>query len=149
MTLETGKKGLSLIEILVAVIIMSMIIGFSVFFPFKSISATNLDIASRTICEMLHTARSYAIAERQSFKVVFEDNSCSIYKSDSSIVGKTYKLPQFIVIKEKTDGFSPVEFLPQGVAKQAGHLILEDTSTKKTRKIVLYNLTGETKIQKK
>lgn len=148
MILETGKKGLTIIEILVVVVILSILIGFSVFFPHKAISRINLENASKSICEVINTARNYAIAERKTFYVVFEDNSYGIYRDDGSIVGKVYKLPQFIVIKEKTDGFSPVELLPEGTAKQAGHLILQDTSTKKTRKIILYNLTGKTKIEK-
>ncbi|MCX7705731.1 MAG: hypothetical protein N2115_05685 [bacterium] len=149
MILETGKKGVSLIEILVIVVIISILIGFSVFYPHKTISTTNLDIASKTICEILNTARNYAIAERQSFMVIFENNSCGIYKSDGTLIGKIYRFPRFIVIKAKTDGFSPAEFLPEGAAKQAGHIIIEDTSTKRIRKIILYNLTGKTKIQKK
>lgn len=147
--LETGKNGITFIEILVVVTILSIIIGFSVFYPFRSLSTTNLEIASKTICEILNTARSYAIAERKNFKVIFEDNSCGIYRNDGTLIGKVYKFPQFIVIKEKTEGFSPAEFLPEGAARQAGHLVLQDTSTKKTKKIILYNLTGKTKIQKK
>lgn len=145
---EIGEKGITFIEILVVVVILSIIIGFSVFYPFKAVSTTNLEITTRTICEILNVARNYAIAERQDFKVVFEDNSCGVYSKNGTLIGKIYRFPQFIVIKEKTEGFSPVEFLPEGAAKQAGHLILEDTTTKKTKKIILYNLTGKTKIQK-
>lgn len=149
MTLETGKQaGLTFIEILVVVIILSLLIGISVFFPHRTISRINLENASKSICEIINTARIYAITERQKFYVVFKNNSYGIYREDGNVVSKVYNLPQFIIIKEKTAGFSPVEFLPQGNAKQAGHIILEDTSTKKTRKIILYNLTGKTRIVK-
>ena len=149
MTLETGdKKGITLIEILVVIIIISLIASFSVFFPHKAIRQKNLDLAIQTICEMLHTGRSYAIANHKVVSVVFENNSCGVYLDDGKLLGKVYKFPQSIVIKEKTDGFSPVEFLPEGAAKQAGHLIIEDTSTKKTRKIILYNLTGLCTVEK-
>ncbi|MCM8814989.1 MAG: prepilin-type N-terminal cleavage/methylation domain-containing protein [Candidatus Omnitrophica bacterium] len=148
MTSETGKKGITLIEILVVVVIIGLLIGFSVFFPHKAISRINLDNACKSICETLQTARYYAIAEKQNFRVFFGNNSYGIYRIDGTLVGKVIKLPQFIIIKEKTDGFSPAEFLPQGTARQAGYLVLQDTSSKKTAKIVLYNLTGKTKIEK-
>ncbi len=97
---------------------------------------------------MLDTARNYAITERKSFFVVFDKNSCGIYDSKKNPVGKIYKFPQFIIIEEKTAGFSPVEFLPEGSARQAGHIILKDISTEKTKKIILYNLTGKSAIEK-
>ncbi len=147
MILETGNKGITLIEVLVVVAIISMLVFFSVFFPHKAISRKNLDNAAKFVCEMLNNARMHAMAQHQTIQVVFENNSCGMYTNDGSLIGKIYKLPQFIIIKEKTDGFSPAEFLPQGTAKQAGHLILEDTTTKKTKTIVLYNLTGKAVIK--
>ncbi len=148
--METGrynKKGITLIEILVVIIIIGMLVLLAVFFPHKAISQTNLSIACKNVCEILNKARSYAMTESTVFQVVFINNFCGIYR-DGKPVDKIYKLPQFIVVKEKTDGFSPVEFLPDGSAKQSGHIILEDTSTKKTRKIILYNITGKTKIER-
>ena len=147
MILETGNRGITLIEICLVLVIIGMLAFFSVFFPHKAISRKNLDNSAMFVCEILNTARMYATAEHKTFQVVFENNSCGIYRDDGTLIGKIYKLPRFIVIKEKTDGFSPAEFLPQGTAKQAGHLILEDTSTKKTKTIVLYNLTGKAVIK--
>ncbi len=149
MILETGRnniKGITLIEILVVIVIISMFTLFSVFYPHKAISQTNLDIACKNICEILNRARSQAMAENITIQVIFNNDTCGIYKN-ANLVDKPYKLPRFIVIKEKTDGFSPVEFLPEGTAKQAGYIIIEDTSTKKTKKIILYNLTGKTAIK--
>jgi len=150
MILETGKfkiKGMSLVEILVAMVIIGLFMVFSVFYPHKAISRTNLDITCKCVCEILNKARSYAVAEHKKIQVIFNHDSCGIYQ-DGKIIDKIYRFPRLIVIKETTDGLFTCEFLPEGTAKQAGHITLEDTATKATKTIVLYNLTGKAVIKK-
>ena len=140
----TPKKGIGFLELLVVIFIFSLFLIPTMAFFHRHQQAFLLKSTAKCITSTLQLARSYAIAERKNVKVVFEGNTFSVYtEKEEKLIGKENKLPLHIVIKEKTDGFNPVIFSPDGTAKQAGHLILLEENSKEEKKIILYNITGK------
>jgi len=137
-----NKIGFSLIEFLISILILSILLipSITVFFRYHQNLA--LTSSANEIVSALQLARSYAINERSSCTVVFEENTFSIYRG-GKLLDKKYNLPQHVKIKAKTPGFDPVVFLPDGTSSQAGSLILVEENSKKEKRIILYNLTGK------
>jgi len=139
-----NKKGISLLEFLVVIFIFSLFLIPTMAFFHRRQQSLLLESAVKHITSTLQLARNYAIHERKTVEVIFEKNTFSIYiENGKELIGKENKLPLHIVIKEKTEGFDPVVFSPDGTAKQAGHLILLEENSKKEKKIILYNITGK------
>lgn len=136
------KKGISLLEILIVIFIFSLFLIPTTIFIQRYHQAYLLNMAVNQILEGINMAREYAINERTNFTVLFNERSFRILKEEK-IIWKEIKLPEYIKIKEKTDGFDPLIFLPDGTSKQAGHLILMEEKTKKEKKIKIHNITGK------
>lgn len=138
------KKGISLLEFLVVIFIFSLFLIPTMAFFQRRQQTLLLESAAKCITSTLQLARNYALHERKTIKVIFKENTFSIYaENGKDLIGKENKLPLHIVMKEKTNGFDPVVFSPDGTAKQAGHLILLEENSKREKKIILYNITGK------
>lgn len=137
-----GKKGIIFLEILIVIFIFSIFLIPTTIFIQKYHQAYLLNIAVSQIIEGINMAREYAINERNNFSVIFGEKSFKILKGDN-LVWKEIKLPEYVKIKEKTEGFDPLVFLPDGTSKQAGHLILIQEKIKKEKKIKIHNITGK------
>lgn len=135
------KKGISILEILIVILILSFLFSPTIFIILKYHQSSILKSTVEEITSTLGLARSLAINERKVVKVIFKGNKFFIEK-DGKVYQKVYKFPENIKIKEMTDGFKPVVFLPDGRAKQAGYIVIFEENSKKEMKIVLYNLTG-------
>ena len=101
-----------------------------------------LEAASRLVLAQMALARSSAYNEHRRIEVAFGERTFAMRK-EGVLVGKEHTLPEHIIVKEKTGGFSPAVFLPDGTSEQAGHLILREEHSGRQRKLVLYNITGQ------
>jgi len=136
------KDGFVFIEILTIVCIGAIFLLSSTFFFNKSLREAKFKSICGCIVETLATAKSLAENEGVPYTVVFDNDSFVMYREGTRI-GKVFLLPSGTVIREKTSGFSPVVFLPDGTAREAGSMLLEEKRIKKRARLSLYNLTGK------
>lgn len=134
--------GLSLIEILIVLFILSILMVPTTAYFIKYQRASLLESTANKIIEITDFARESAVNERKEFKVVFDEEGFSVFREDNKQIDKKYLFPEYIRIKDKSEGFSPLVFNPDGTAKTGGYLILVDTAGKREIRIVLHNLTG-------
>jgi len=137
------KKGLTFLEILVSVFIFSIFLIPVTILIQKYHLAYLLNSSIAQIIDGINLAREHAINERCNFSVVFEERGFKIFKEEQTLIWKEIKLPDNVKIKEKTKGLDPLIFLPDGTAKEAGHIILFDEISKKEKKIKIHNITGK------
>ncbi len=137
------KKGLTFLEILVSVFIFSIFLIPVTIFIQKYHQEYLLNSSIAQIIDGINLAREFAINERCNFSVVFEERGFKIFKEEQTLIWKEIKLPDNVKIKEKTKGLDPLIFLPDGTAKEAGHIILFDEISKKEKKIKIHNITGK------
>jgi Tfp pilus assembly protein FimT len=138
-----GKNaGLSVLELLVVLFIFSLL-SLATAAYFHSYHRTLLlDSTVKKIVEAVGLAREYAVNERKEFYVVFSDTGFVVLRENKNLVGKQQRFPANITVTEKSAGFDPVVFLPDGTSETAGYLKVGDTVNKKEIKIVLHNITG-------
>ncbi|MDD3725759.1 MAG: type II secretion system protein [Candidatus Ratteibacteria bacterium] len=136
------RCGFSIIEMLIVLFIFSLLMVPTTTYFLKYQRASLLDSEAKKIVEIATFARESALNERKEFYVVLEEDSFVVLRENRELVGKQYHLPDYIRIKEKSDGFSPLIFNPDGTARTGGYLVLEDTAGKREIKIVLHNITG-------
>jgi len=137
------KEGFTILEILIVIFIFSLfLIPVSIFVQ-KYHREYLLSSSCEKIIEGINFARESAINERCNFSIIFDERSFKILKEGNKIVWKEIKFPDYVKIKEKTEGLDPLIFLPDGTAKEAGHLIIMDEITKKEKKIKIHNVTGK------
>ncbi len=102
-----------------------------------------LDTTAQEVSAALQMARDYAVNERRESIVRFADDGYTVYRDGANGLGRYYAFPEHVTVGEKTGGVDPVVFLPDGSARQAGHLVLCESRTRKTRRITIHNLTGK------
>ncbi len=137
------KEGLTLLEILIVSFIFSLFLLIACIFIQKYHREYLLTSSCEKIIEGINFARESAINERCNFLIVFDEKSFKILKEGNEIIWKEIKFPDYVKIKEKTIGLDPLIFLPDGTAKEAGHLIVIDEITRKEKKIKIHNITGK------
>ena len=137
------KEGFTILEILIVIFIFSIFLIPVTIFIQKYHREYLLTSSYEKIIEGLNFARESAIIERCNFSVVFNERGFKILKEEDKIVWKEIKLPDYVKIKEKTEGLNPLVFLPDGTTKEAGHLIILDEITKKEKRIKIHNITGK------
>lgn len=136
------RDGLSIIEVIIVLFVLSLLmVPLSTYF-LKYQRASLLDHTAKQIIEIADFARESAINERREFYVVFDEKSFIVLRENRERVDKQYKLPDHIVIRDRSEGFSPLVFKPDGTARTGGYLILTDTAGKNEAKIVVHNITG-------
>ncbi|MCM8803992.1 MAG: prepilin-type N-terminal cleavage/methylation domain-containing protein [Candidatus Omnitrophica bacterium] len=146
------KNGLTLLEILIVFFIFSIFLIPITIFIQKYHQKYLLNSSCFQIIEGINFARESAINERCNFFIIFSEKSFKILKegekgNEKILIWKEIILPENIKIKEKTDGMNPLIFLPDGTAKEAGHIILIDNISKKEKKIKIQNITGKCVIE--
>ncbi|MCX8082951.1 MAG: GspH/FimT family protein [bacterium] len=136
------RYGFSVIEILIVLFIFSLLMVPTTAYFLKYQRLSLLESTAKNIVEIANFARESAVNERKEFSVIFDEYGFVVLRNNREIVDKKYRFPDHIKIKDKSLGFSPLVFNPDGTARTGGYLILEDTSGKKEVQIVLHNLTG-------
>lgn len=137
MTLKTGDKAFTLVEMLVVLAIIAMLMGISIPFTTGFGKGLKLKTASRAITGVLHVARSNAITMRKNYSVVFDVNSGQFWIEDSEgkVYEKKYSLPATVRFKVKGDEEADpvtfkndkVIFTPDGAIEGAsGSIIVTD-----------------------
>ncbi|MCM8818913.1 MAG: prepilin-type N-terminal cleavage/methylation domain-containing protein [Candidatus Omnitrophica bacterium] len=142
-----NKKGITFIEILISIFILTIFLIPVTIFIQKYHQSYLLNSTIAKIVEGINLAREYAINERINFSVIFGEKSFKILKEDKILVWKEIRFPDSVRVKEKTEGLDPLIFLPDGTAKEAGHIIIMDEITKKEKKIKVNNITGRCVIE--
>jgi prepilin-type N-terminal cleavage/methylation domain-containing protein len=145
MTFRTGSfrnEGFSVLEMLIVLVVFSLLL-ISVFsMLLRHRQGAHLEAASRLVLAQMALAQSSAYNEHRKVEVVFGERTFSM-RREGVLVGREHPLPEHIIVTEKTGGFSPAVFLPDGTSEQAGHLILREEHSGKQRKLILYNVTGK------
>lgn len=137
------QKGLSLVEILIVLAAYALLLVPTVAVFHRYNQVLLLDTACREVVATLQLARQLALEERKTVQVIFETECFTVYQAGKELLDKRRRLPEHVAFEEKTSGFSPVVFCPDGTAREAGHLVLREERSGKRKKIILYNLTGK------
>jgi len=138
-----NRKGLTFLEVLISIFIFLIFLIPVTIFIQKYHQSYLLNSSVAKIIDGVNLAREYAINERCVFSIIFEERSFKILKENRTLIFKEIKLPENIIVKEKTKGLDPLIFLPDGTAKEAGYIILFDEISKKEKKIKVHNITGK------
>ncbi|MCM8762024.1 MAG: GspH/FimT family protein [Candidatus Omnitrophica bacterium] len=142
------KYGFSVIEVLISLLILSLLMVPTTAYFLKYHRGVVLERAANEIIDIANLAREYAVNERKEFYVIFNERKFVVLRENRQPVDKEYHLPEHIIIKDRSAGFSPLVFNPDGTAKTGGYLIVRDIAGGKEIKIVLHNLTGRCFIEK-
>ena len=154
MTLRTGRKGFTLIEMLVVMAIIAMLLGASI--PFTSNFGRGLRIktSSRAVLETLRVAKSNAIAKRKKYSVVFDVDNKEYWIEDfeDKPCEKKHRLPAAVEFASKDKNSDPISFqddrvifYPTGRLEEGGSIdIMDKQGTAKT--IFIIGNTGRISI---
>ena len=143
-----NKKGLTVIELVIVLFILALFLCISLVSFHRYHKSMLLELAGKRIVESVSLAREYAVNERKVFVVDFSSGSLSVLRENREMVGKEYRFPERIVVKEKSEGFNPVIIQPDGTSKTAGFIKIADISGGRELKIVLHNITGRCFVEK-
>ena len=138
---DTGD-GFSIIEVLVVLLIFSLLMVPATVYFLRYQRDCLLDSAAKEVIAIADFARESAVNERKMFSVVLDDEGFAVLREGSEQVDKKHRFPEHIEIKEKSAGFSPLVFNPDGTAKTGGFLVLRNRAGNKEVKIMAHNLTG-------
>ena len=116
MILLTGKKGFTLVEMLVILAIISMLMGITIPFTAGFGKGLRIKTSARAILGTLRLARSSAITQRDKYAVVFDvkNNEYWIQDASGAILEKKHRLPGSIKFKagpkENEEDADPITF---------------------------------------
>jgi len=136
------RSGVSFLEVIIIIFIFSILLIPTTFIILNHQKNLSLQMAANEVVEVLDYARNCAKSEREKISVKFEGKNFYILKN-GKIVGRVYKLPQHIIIKEITSNFNPVVFLPDGTCKMAGHITFGIENGKNEKTLIVENITGK------
>ncbi len=142
--------GFTLLEILIALIIIGLfsLIGLPAFF--NRVRSSKLKTASASVAQSLKLAKSYAVTRGKIYRVDFDlvKGAWGIYEGEEKgeLKDRWLRLPDNLAIKDTTENFNPAIFRADGTIKQAGHIILENIRDHTTKKIIVNSL-GVTRIE--
>lgn len=157
MILETGRRGFTLVEMLVVLAIITMLLAISI--PFTSGFGKGLRIktAAMAILGTLRVARSNAITYREEHAVIFdvEKGEYWIEDSDGRIFERKCRLPGSIKFKIEGDEESDpitfeddkVIFYPTGAIEGASGSITITDKQAESRTISIIGSTGKISIE--
>ena len=146
------RKGFTLIEMTIVLVIILAFLAMSVPFFANFSSATGVNTATREISTLLRTTRSYAIAQNSDYNAVFDTttvpNRFWIYDPDppeeAHMVGKGLSLPTGVTF----DAPVTVTFTSTGgITGGADVTITIGNAKGKTKAIKVYYVTGMVEIQ--
>lgn len=152
MILGTGKKGwkrgINLIEFLISILILSLFLIPTFILIQRYNQNLLLSSTAERVIEGLNLAREYALNEKKNFYVTFDEKGYKILRENKEIIGKKFKFPDGVVIKEKSGKINPLIFRPDGTTNSAGYIIFQTEKGNKRIKVKIMNLTGKVIIEK-
>lgn len=148
------RKGFTLIEMTIVLVIILAFLAMSVPFFANFSSATGVNTATREISTLLRTTRSYAIAKNRQFDAVFDTttvpNRFWIYDPSPPLpevagaVGKGLSLPSGVTF----DAPVTISFVSTGGTTGSADVTITIGNAKgKTKTIKVYYVTGMVEIQ--
>jgi prepilin-type N-terminal cleavage/methylation domain-containing protein len=146
------RRGFTLIEMTIVLVIILAFLAMSVPFFANFSSSTGINTATREISTLLRTARSYAITQNSDYNAVFDTttvpNRFWIYDpappGEAHIVGKGLSLPTGVTFS------APVTVIftsTGGITGGADVTITISNAKGKTKSIKVYQVTGMVEIQ--
>ncbi len=143
------RKGFTLIEMTIVLVIILAFLAMSVPFFANFSSATGVNTATREISTLLRTTRSYAIAKNENYDAVFDTTTTPnrFWIRDSAtttMVGKGLSLPTGVTFNAPVT----VTFTSTGgITGSADVTITIGNAKGKTKTIKVYYVTGMVEIQ--
>ena len=96
-------------------------------------------------------ARFQAIKDRKNFEVIINRKGDTLRIGNvetGEVIGREEKLPDGINIVSFSSNFPPIIFRPDGgLSGVSGSMVVRDERTGREHKMILYNLTGQVKIE--
>jgi len=145
----SNRRGFTLIEMTIVLVIILAFLAMSVPFFANFSSATGVNTATREISTLLRTTRSYAITKNENYEAVFDTTTIPnrFWMRDSvtsTTVGKGLALPSGVTF----DTPVTVTFTSTGGITGGADVTITIKNTKdKTKAIKVYNVTGAVEIQ--
>jgi len=148
------SPGFSFVEVLVSLFLIICLLWGTLPQFQKYRKGRELDLASSLVRQTISLARQMAVSERRDYQVFLEEGGSFVSivnpEKPQEIVGKVERLPSGIIIRSLSPNLTPLVFQPHGGLKGiSGSITLEDQRTGKETRIVVYNLTGTTKVVEK
>ena len=157
-SLERSKKGFTLIELMIVLVIIGITLGYIGPRIFNSLSTSNMDRAVRDITTMIQVGRSSAITQHKTFFIRFDldNDKIALYPmpETSGVVPqmlKERKMPDGVVLKgikspyqsEKDNGEMDLKISTEGVVEQG--VIYLDGALGSTYTLVVKPFSGTLK----
>ena len=146
-----NRKGFTLIEITIVIVIIALLISMSVPFFGNLFTSMGLKVAAREISTTLRTARSYAVARNDNHSVIFTSDGVTatpdiFYVTDSggTMVDKGHKTNPGVSITAATT----ITFVPSGGLDSGSATSVTAQNTKgDTIQVSVNSVTGMVEIQ--
>jgi prepilin-type N-terminal cleavage/methylation domain-containing protein len=150
---ELRDEGFTLLELLIAVLLMGLALAVSYPSLSRGSSALRLRAAGRDVYNTLRYAREKAVTEQTGMKVLVDRQAQKLILSDDLGEGaQTYAMPEGIKIQriaragnEVMDGPLAIRFLPNGSSDEA-EILLKSASGSYLR-IIADPITGGARIE--
>lgn len=126
------KKGFTLIEILITMVVLGILISLSASYFSSSVSLANLDSSARIMKTELLQAQQLATVEQIKYFVQFKENSYIIYKENGETIKEVKLLGKTKIIKttfnNKYPGKDIMFFNTSGAPLPGGTVCLQATN---------------------
>ena len=140
-----------MIETLVALLLVTCLIWGTLPQFLRHQKERELKLACLTLQQTFVSVRFQAIKNRNNFEVMIgsEGNTLRVRNvGTGQTVGREERLPDGIRIVSISKNLPPIIFRPDGgLAGISGSMIIRDERTGREKKIILYNLTGKSKVE--
>lgn len=137
------RAGFSLVELMVTIVVVGVILGFSIPALNRYQTQWQLDQATRTLTSEIKLLRQKAIAESRDRRAWFSPGSRTYWFQDpQTFVWTSYQLPSRVIMESVlfTGGVYYTDMRPDGRSMRAGMIVLRNTDMQ--RDTLLVDLSG-------
>jgi len=124
-----GRAGFSLIELMVTIIVMGLLLGFSIPAINRTLTEYQLVQARRTLVSEIKLLRQKAISESRDRRAWFSPSSRYYWFQDpETMAWKSYLLPPRVMMETVnfTGGYYDTSIHPDGRSQRAGVIVLRN-----------------------
>jgi len=121
--LKETKSGVTILEIIAVIMIISLFTLLSMPFISKFTRNVHLQNSSRVLSSMLNLARTLSVTQNNNYKVVFDLDNETVEIQDATtnaLYDKTWRAPTVINLVDRdgttTTGTAEIEFTPKGAS---------------------------------
>ncbi len=149
MNKDTREKGITLIELIICLAILSIL--FYIIIPEINISTFNLKTTSRNLCQEIRNIRSINMTEDSLYCIIIKEDRYLIKRS-SSILRTEYLPPNIKISDNIVDGsseFSKIKFNCNGAPTYPGTIKIKDIDSRKYMEITIVPASGRILLKNK